>query len=121
MKRVSLLIASLLCAGFACAQSYPAHAVKVVVPWPPGQATDLPGFDVGAWIGYSAPAGTPREVLARLSGEIQKAMQAQDLRQRYLALGLDPVANTPDEMTAFLRTEQARYGEIVRKANIRVE
>jgi len=70
---------------------------------------------------YSAPAGTPREVLARLSGEIQKAMQAQDLRERYLALGLDPVANTPDEMMAFLRTEQARYGEIVRKANIKVE
>ena len=88
---------------------------------PLAEAADLPGFDVGAWIGYSAPAGTPREVLARLSGEIQKAMQAQDLRQRYLALGLDPVANTPDEMTAFLRTEQARYGEIVRKANIRVE
>jgi len=88
---------------------------------PLAEAANLPGFDVGAWIGYSAPAGTPREVLARLSGEIQKAMQAQDLRERYLALGLDPVANTPDEMMAFLRTEQARYGEIVRKANIKVE
>ncbi len=88
---------------------------------PLAEAANLPGFDVGAWIGYSAPAGTPREVLARLSGEIQKAMQAQDLRERYLALGLDPVANTPDEMMAFLRDEQARYGEIVRKANIKVE
>jgi tripartite-type tricarboxylate transporter receptor subunit TctC len=48
-------------------------------------------------------------------------MQAQDLRQRYPALGLDPVANTPDEMMAFLLTEQARYGEIVRNANIKVE
>jgi tripartite-type tricarboxylate transporter receptor subunit TctC len=85
------------------------------------EAANLPGFDVGAWIGYSAPAGTPREVLARLSGEIQKAIQAQDLRERYLALGLDPVANTPDEMLAFLRNEQARYGEIVRKANVKVE
>jgi tripartite-type tricarboxylate transporter receptor subunit TctC len=48
-------------------------------------------------------------------------MQAQDLRQRDLALGLDPVVNTPDEMMAFLLTEQARYGEIVRNANIKVE
>jgi tripartite-type tricarboxylate transporter receptor subunit TctC len=82
MKRISVLIASLLCAEIACAQSYPAHA---------------------------------------LSGEIQKAMRAQDLRQRYFALGLDRVANTPDEMMAFLRTEQPRYGEIVRKANTKLE
>jgi len=88
---------------------------------PLAEAADLPGFDIGGWSGYSAPAGTPREVLARLSGEIQKAVQAQDLRERYLALGLDPVANTPDEMLAFLRDEQARYGEIVRKANVKVE
>jgi tripartite-type tricarboxylate transporter receptor subunit TctC len=85
------------------------------------EAANLPGYDIGAWIGYSAPAGTPREVLARLSGEIQKAMQASDLKERYLALGLEAAAMTPDEMGAFLRKEQERYGSIIKGANIKLE
>jgi tripartite-type tricarboxylate transporter receptor subunit TctC len=85
------------------------------------EAANLPGYDIGAWIGYSAPAGTPREVLAKLSAEIQKAMQAPDLKERYLALGLETASMTPDEMAAFLRKEQERYGSIIRGANIRIE
>jgi tripartite-type tricarboxylate transporter receptor subunit TctC len=85
------------------------------------EAAGIPGYDVGAWIGYSAPAGTPREVLARLSGEIQKALQAPDLKERYQGLGLEPAAMNPDEMAAFLRNEHSRYGTIIRNANIKVE
>jgi tripartite-type tricarboxylate transporter receptor subunit TctC len=85
------------------------------------EAANLPGYDIGAWIGYSAPAGTPREVLAKLSAEIQKAMQAPELKERYLALGLETASMTPDEMGAFLRKEQERYGSIIRGANIKVE
>jgi tripartite-type tricarboxylate transporter receptor subunit TctC len=85
------------------------------------EAANLPGYDIGAWIGYSAPAGTPRDVLAKLSGEIQKAMQAPDLKERYLALGLETASMTPEEMAAFLRKEQERYGSIIRGANIKVE
>ncbi|MCX7961411.1 MAG: tripartite tricarboxylate transporter substrate binding protein [Burkholderiales bacterium] len=88
---------------------------------PLAEAADLPGFDVAAWIGYAAPAGTPREILARLSAEIRKAMQAPDLRERYLALGLEPAATEPDEMAAVLRREQERYARIIREANIRIE
>jgi tripartite-type tricarboxylate transporter receptor subunit TctC len=85
------------------------------------EAANLPGYDIGAWIGYSAPAGTPREVLARLSAEIQKAMQAADLKERYLALGLETASMAPDEMAAFLRKEQDRYGSIIKGANIKLE
>jgi tripartite-type tricarboxylate transporter receptor subunit TctC len=85
------------------------------------EAANLPAYDIGAWIGYSAPAGTPRDVLMRLSAEIQKAMQAADLKERYLALGLEPASNTPDEMAAFMRREQERYGSVIRNANIKLE
>ena len=85
------------------------------------EAADIPGYDIGAWIGYAAPPGTPRDITAKLAAEIQKAMQSQDLRERYLTLGMDPAANAPDEMAAFMRREQERYGSIIRSANIKVE
>src|SRR5258708_3267677 len=85
------------------------------------EAAGLPDYDIGAWIGYSAPEGTPREVLMRLSAEIQKAMHAPDLRERYLALGLETASSTPDEMAAFLRREQERYGAIIKSRNIKIE
>src|SRR5258706_4093472 len=85
------------------------------------EAANLPAYDIGAWIGYSAPAGTPREVLIRLSTEIGKAMHASELEERYLALGLEPASSTLDEMAAFLRQEQERYGSVIRNANIKLE
>jgi tripartite-type tricarboxylate transporter receptor subunit TctC len=85
------------------------------------EAANIPGYDIGAWIGYAAPPGTPREVTAKLAGEIAKAMQAPELRERYLSLGMDPASNTPDEMAAFMKSEQGRYGSIIKNANIKVE
>jgi len=85
------------------------------------EAANIPGYDIGAWIGYAAPPGTPKNVATRLAAEIAKAMQAPDLKERYLSLGLDPASNTPDEMASFLRNEQARYGAIIKNANIKVE
>jgi tripartite-type tricarboxylate transporter receptor subunit TctC len=84
------------------------------------EAADLPGLDAAAWIGYSAPAGTPREVLQRLSAEIRKAMSAPDMRERYIALGLDQASSTPDELAAYLRTENDRYAAIIKNAGIKI-
>ena len=88
---------------------------------PLAEAADIPGYECVAWVGYAAPAGTPREFLARLSAEIQTVLQAADLRERYVALGLDPAWNTPEEMTSFMRREQERYGSIIKNAGIKIE
>jgi tripartite-type tricarboxylate transporter receptor subunit TctC len=85
------------------------------------EAANLPQYDAAAWIGYMAPAGTPRDVANHLASEIKRAMQSKELQERYLALGLEPAASTPDEMGAFLKREQERYGKIIRDANIKVE
>jgi len=84
------------------------------------EAAGLTGLDAAAWIGYSAPAGTPREILQRLSSEIQKAMQAPDMRERYIALGLDQASSTPDELAAYLRSENDRYAAIIKNAGIKI-
>ena len=85
------------------------------------EAANLPGFDAAAWIGYLAPAGTPREITARISAEVHKAVQAQDLKDRYVTLGMEPAANTPEELMALMRREQERYGQIIRNAGIKIE
>jgi tripartite-type tricarboxylate transporter receptor subunit TctC len=85
------------------------------------EAAGIPGYDIGAWIGYAAAPGTPREIVARLSAEIGRAVQSPDVRERFMALGLEPTADSPEEMAAFLRKEEQRYGEIIRKANIKIE
>jgi tripartite-type tricarboxylate transporter receptor subunit TctC len=88
---------------------------------PLAEAAGVPGYDIGAWIGYAAAPGTPRDIVARLSAQIGRAIQSADLRERFMALGLEPTANTPEEMGGFLRNEQQRYGDIIRRANIKIE
>jgi tripartite-type tricarboxylate transporter receptor subunit TctC len=85
------------------------------------EAADLPGYDCAAWIGYAAPAGTPKDILVKLAAEIQKAVQASDLKERYITLGMDTASNTPEEMMAYMRREQERYGQIVKTAGIKIE
>jgi tripartite-type tricarboxylate transporter receptor subunit TctC len=88
---------------------------------PLAEAAALPDYDAAAWIGYAAPPGTPREVLARISGEMQKALATQELKDRLVNLGLDARSSTPEEMATFLRREQDRYAKIIRDANIKIE
>jgi tripartite-type tricarboxylate transporter receptor subunit TctC len=88
---------------------------------PLAESAGLPQYDIAGWIGYAAPAGTPHEFVARLSGEIRKALANDDLKERMVSLGLDAVSTTPEEMAAYMRREQERYGEIIRNANIRIE
>ena len=79
----------------------------------------LPGFAVDQWYGLFAPAGTPKEIVAKLHGEIARLVAQPDAKQRLLTLGLDPVASTPDEFTAYVKTETVKWGKLVREAGIR--
>jgi len=85
------------------------------------EAVGIKGYDNAAWIGYAAPAGTPREILARISAEIAKASQAPDVKERYLTLGMETVATTPAELDALMKSELARYGQAIKAANIKLE
>jgi len=87
---------------------------------PLAEVTGLP-YEAAAWIGYAAPAGTPRDALLRVSSEIHKALQSDELKERFATLGLDPVSGTPEEMATFMRREQERYATIIKNANIKVE
>jgi len=88
---------------------------------PLAEAANIPGYDIGAWIGYAAPPGTPHDIRMKLASEIRKAVQTPELKEKYLTLGMDPASDTPDEMGPFLKKEQERYGSIIRNAGIKIE
>ena len=77
----------------------------------------LQGFELLGWIGLLGPAGTPREIVDRLNGEVNK-MLAADIRQRLTELGLDAVGGTPEQFAAFIRQDIAKYAKIVKVAGI---
>jgi tripartite-type tricarboxylate transporter receptor subunit TctC len=79
----------------------------------------IPGFAVDQWYALFAPAGTPKEIVAKLYGEIAKVVAQPDTRERLLGMGLDPVGMPPDEFAEYLKTETAKWGKLVREAGIR--
>lgn len=79
----------------------------------------VPGFAVDQWYALFAPAGTPREVVAKLYGEIARTVASPETRERLLSMGLDPVGMPPEEFTAYLKAETDKWGKLVRDAGIR--
>jgi tripartite-type tricarboxylate transporter receptor subunit TctC len=87
----------------------------------PTIAEALPGFEVTNWIGVFAPAGTPREVVTKLNGEVLRVMQASDIQARLTTEGAKSSAKTPEEFGAFVRSEIAKWAKVIQQAGIRVD
>jgi tripartite-type tricarboxylate transporter receptor subunit TctC len=81
----------------------------------------FPGFDGVAWIGFVAPAGVPRAIVDRLAAETAAIIALPDVRDRLLALGAEPAASTPDEFGAYIRSEIAKWGKVIRESGAKVE
>jgi tripartite-type tricarboxylate transporter receptor subunit TctC len=79
------------------------------------------GMEADTFQGVFAPAGIPKPILARLHGDIMKAMQAQDFRDRLTAIAMIPVGNTPDEFTAQVKADIARWAKVIRDSGIRAD
>jgi tripartite-type tricarboxylate transporter receptor subunit TctC len=85
----------------------------------PSASETLPGFEVVNWYGMVVPAGTPREVIARLHAEIVKAQSIPDIREKLIAQATDPVGSTPREFGAFRKAEEVKWARVIKDANIR--
>jgi tripartite-type tricarboxylate transporter receptor subunit TctC len=81
----------------------------------------MPQFDRYTWFGMFAPAGTPPEIVARLQREIVVALQAPDLLERFAAVGAEPVGSTPQQFVERIRSDAARWAEVIRAANVKVQ
>ena len=81
----------------------------------------LKDFEVTTWYGIMAPAATPRPIVMRLNTELAKVMHAPETKERLAAMATDPLTSTPEEFGAYLKQEIAKWGEVVRKANLKAD
>ena len=85
------------------------------------EAAGLPNFQTGSWQGVLAPPGTPKEIIARLSTEITKILNTPDMKERLEVQGAEVSTNTPEQFSSFIRDEKARWAQVVKTANLKLE
>ena len=81
----------------------------------------VPGYDIAVWAGLFAPAGTPEAVIARLYREALRVMQSQDTKDKLKNIGMDPGGLAPEQLTAMIKADIAKYAAIVKAAGIKQE
>ena len=81
----------------------------------------LKDFEVTTWYGIMTPAGTPRPIVSRLNAELVKIMHTPEVKERLAGMATDPLTSTPEEFAAYLKQEIAKWGDVVRKANLKAD
>ena len=88
-------------------------------PDAPVIARDVPGFEGVIWFGLLAPRGTPREVVARIHSDVAEVLRMPEVRQKILDVGAEPGGHSPEEFSARIRSEIARFGKVVKAAGLK--
>ena len=92
-----------------------------LLPDIPAIAESVPGYDLAGWYGFLAPAGTPTAIVSRLHAESQKLMASSQMRERYVALALEPVERTPQQFGEYVKSELAKWGDIIQVSGARIQ
>src|SRR5687768_3166866 len=81
----------------------------------------LPAYDTNAWYSMHAPAGTPPQIVRRLSGELAAILKDADILARFKQLSTEPVGNNPEEFSAFVKAELEKYARVINAAGIKLD
>jgi tripartite-type tricarboxylate transporter receptor subunit TctC len=81
----------------------------------------LKGFDVNTWFGVLTRAGAPADIVAKLNAEIGRILQLPDVRDKLVAQEMYPFVSTPEQFTALMRADAARYARVIKTANIKLD
>jgi tripartite-type tricarboxylate transporter receptor subunit TctC len=84
------------------------------------EAADLPGFEAVSWYALMAPAGTPQAIIAKLRDGVVETINAPEAKAALEAQGATPVGSTPAELAAVIAADTARWGKVIRDANIKI-
>jgi tripartite-type tricarboxylate transporter receptor subunit TctC len=105
------------------------RALALVAPQRSAALPDVPTvaeaglreFEVTTWYGVLAPAGTPKNIISRFNTELVKIMHSPELKEKLAATGTDPLTSTPEEFAAYIKTEIAKWGDVIRKAGVKAD
>ena len=81
----------------------------------------VPGYEAIQWFGLLAPAGTPPDIVARLQAETAKVLETQSMKDRLAIEGAEPIGNRPEEFSALIKAEMAKWSDVAKAANIKPE
>jgi tripartite-type tricarboxylate transporter receptor subunit TctC len=80
----------------------------------------VPGYEAILWLGIMAPAGTPRDIVARLNSEITRILQQPDVRQGFKGIGTEAVATNPEKVDALIKSENTKWAKVVKETGVTV-
>jgi tripartite-type tricarboxylate transporter receptor subunit TctC len=78
-------------------------------------------FKTGTYQGVLAPAGTPQPIVARLHAEFVRISALPDVKERLVALGAEPMLNTPAQFGEWMKSESAKWAKVVKQANLKIQ
>jgi tripartite-type tricarboxylate transporter receptor subunit TctC len=84
-------------------------------------AETLPGFDITAWYGFMAPAGTPRDIVNKIHDDVVTIIKRPEFQARLAKDAIDPVANTPEQFAAQIKTDLAMWSKIIKAADVKLD
>lgn len=83
--------------------------------------TGLPGFESSGWFAILAPAGTPPAIVKRLNTELVAVLRSTEVRERFSAAGLEPMPSTPEELSAFMRSETLKWAKVIKDSGAKID
>jgi len=98
-----------------------AQRLKAMPDLPTMAEAGVPGYELTAWAGLAAPAGTPDPIIKRLYAAIARILASPEALQWFASFGVEPGGDAPDAFAALVRTEYARLGKVIRATGIKVE
>jgi tripartite-type tricarboxylate transporter receptor subunit TctC len=98
-----------------------AERSKLAPDLPTMAEAGLPGFDISTWFGLFAPAGTPKDVIAKWNAEVAKILNSPEMREKLMAQGAEPSPTTPEQFAAFVKSEIPKYAQIIKASGAKVD